>query len=58
VPEWILQLLGIAGTLAVGYATIRSDLAKLHERTTHTAHTADRAHERIDALIQQKGNLR
>jgi len=54
-PEWIMQSIGYLGALAVGYAAIRADLAKLHERTLHTAHTADRAHERIDSLIQHKG---
>lgn len=47
-PDWVLQLLGMAGTGATIYAAIRADIATLHERSSNALDTARRAHERID----------
>jgi hypothetical protein len=52
-PEWVFQSLGYFGALAVGYAAIRADLARLHEKAGNAATSASRAHERIDGLLER-----
>ena len=47
----LLQFLGPVGAAVGVYAAIRSDLARLHERTQQTKERADHAHERIDGLL-------
>lgn len=49
----LLQLLGTVGPGVGLYVAIRTDLARLHERTAATAKTADHAHERIDAIMMK-----
>jgi hypothetical protein len=49
-PDWVMQLMGMAGTGATIYAAIRADIATLHERSTNALDTAKRAHERIDSF--------
>lgn len=49
-PEFILQVLIIAGSCFTVYTAIRADLATLHERTKTTKERADEAHKRIDRL--------
>lgn len=58
-PEWVLQLLGMAGACAATYAGIKSDLARAiakaegAERCAVEAKAAAvRAHERMDYLIR------
>lgn len=53
-PEWMLQLLGIAGAAGAAYAAIRSDLAALHVKAQMAIDSAGQAHRRIDHLIGQK----
>lgn len=62
-PEWILQLLALAGGCAAVYGAIRADLARLHERTAQALESVKRAHERIDAchgapMTRQGGRAR
>lgn len=53
-PEWMLQILGIAGTGAAAYAAIRSDLAALHVKAQMAVESAGEAHRRIDHMIGHK----
>lgn len=53
-PEWVLQLVGIAGTGAAAYAAIRSDLAALHVKAQMAVESAGEAHRRIDHMIGKK----
>jgi outer membrane murein-binding lipoprotein Lpp len=52
-PDWLLQSVGYVGALAVGYAAIRADLARLHEKAENAGKSAARAHERIDVLLER-----
>lgn len=54
-PDWILQLLGFAIAGGAGYAAIRADLARLHERTNTAIASATRAHERLDEIFDRRG---
>lgn len=47
-------ILNVLVPAAVVYAAIRSDLARLHERATHAKESADRAHRRIDDIVERK----
>lgn len=49
-PEFILSCLVAIGSGVGTYAAIRADLARLTERATQALASADKAHERIDAL--------
>lgn len=49
-PEWVFQVLTAGAGAAGMYAAIRSDLARLHERSTQALASADKAHSRIDQL--------
>ncbi len=50
-PEWVFQLVGMAGTAAGIYAAIKADLAALHVKADMAAKSADQAHQRIDSLL-------
>ncbi len=52
-PEfWIQALLALGGSVAV-YAGIKSDLARLHEKAHSVERSTNRAHERIDSLMEK-----
>ena len=51
-PEFVLQLVLALGMSGGVYAAIRADLARLHERATQAHDTANKAHERIDHMMQ------
>lgn len=53
VPDWILQLIGMAGAGVAVYAGIRSDLAAMAAHLKDTAETANHAHRRIDDLLMR-----
>jgi hypothetical protein len=60
-PDWVIQLAGMAGSAAAVYAGIRADIRGLHERVeralaaSEKAHSRiDGAHERIDGILQQQ----
>lgn len=53
-PEWIFQIIGMAGTAAGIYAAIKADLAALHVKADMAAKSADQAHQRIDSLLNQR----
>ena len=51
----VLIQIALAMASGVGaYAAIRSDLARLHERTAQALQGMERAHERIDAVLERK----
>lgn len=52
-PEWIFQVIGMAGTAAAVYAGIKADLATLHNKADSAIFQAQKAHERIDHLLQR-----
>lgn len=52
-PEWVVPALGYIGALAVGYAAIRADLARLHEKAERAMFEAERAHDRIDLYFNR-----
>ncbi len=47
-PEFMLQILVAIGSGVSVYSAIRSDLARLHERSTSTHEAINKAHARID----------
>lgn len=55
-PDWVLQLLAIGAGIgfAGAYATIRADLAQLHEKAEQASKSADKAHDRIDSIIDRR----
>lgn len=53
-PEWLGQLLTACAGAASVYAAIRADLARLHEKAEGAAKSADKAHDRIDHLINHR----
>lgn len=50
-----LGLLAMSGAWIGAYVAIRSDLARLHERTAAGVDSAHKAHARIDDLIKGHG---
>jgi hypothetical protein len=50
-PDWLFQIIGMAGTAAGIYAAIKADLAALHVKADMAAKSADQAHQRIDSLL-------
>lgn len=54
-PDWIFQAMGYIGGLAVLYAGIRADLARLHEKAENAARDAERANGRIDHFFDHQG---
>lgn len=51
IPDWLFQVMGMAGTAAAVYAGIKSDLATLHNKVENATLQASRAHERIDRFF-------
>lgn len=54
--ETILQLVAVVGVGVGAYAAIRADLAALHVKADQAAKSADKAHERIDAIVDRRGD--
>lgn len=57
-PEFLLQLLAIAGVGVGVYAGIRADIARLHERVEGAISSARAAHERLDVHLDRRSNER
>ncbi len=55
-PDWLSQLVTVAGVGVSVYAGIRADLAALHVKADNATRAADKAHERIDALHQLRAH--
>lgn len=55
-PDWVLQLIGMAGAGVAVYAAIRADLAALHVKADAATKSADHAHQRLDNLLMKGGN--
>lgn len=53
-PEWLFQLLTAGAGAASVYAAIRADLARLHEKAENAARVADKAHGRIDEILNNR----
>lgn len=51
--EFILQLVMAMGAPVAVYVGIKADLATTHERAIAAKATADKAHSRIDAILQK-----
>lgn len=49
----IQAALPVLGAGVAVYAAIKSDLAAMHERATIALASADKAHDRIDNLLQE-----
>lgn len=49
-PEWFYQVAAIAAGAITGYAAIKADMARLHERASIALARADSAHASIDNL--------
>lgn len=50
--EILLQIAGIFGGCATVYAAIRSDLARAIATAEQASASADKAHSRIDGILQ------
>lgn len=55
-PDWIVQLMGMAGAGVAVYAGIRADLAYLRAKIEGAHESASLAHQRLDELFM-KGKL-
>jgi hypothetical protein len=53
-PEWLFQLLTAGAGAASVYAAIRADLARLHEKAEQASKAADKAHGRIDEILNHR----
>lgn len=53
-PDFILQLLAIAGVGVGVYAGIRADMAALHVRCEQAVKSAERAHVRLDEHFNER----
>ena len=51
-PDWALQVLAILAGAASVYTAIRVDLATTKATAERAEKTADKAHERIDGLME------
>ena len=54
ITQIVLGLLAMLGACIGAYVAIRTDLARLHERSIITTSMVDLAHRRIDGLINQR----
>lgn len=54
-PDWLFPALALLATCAGGYAAVRQDLGRVHERATQALESASAAHRRIDSLTTLKG---
>lgn len=53
-PELLIVIVGQVATAAGVYAAIRADLARAIERATHAQAAADKAHQRIDNMMERQ----
>lgn len=53
--DFLLQVGVAAASCLAVYVGIRADLARLNERANRAIETADRAHKRIDSMLQREG---
>lgn len=53
-PELLLAVVVQLATAAGVYAAIRADLARAIERATHAQATAEKAHQRIDNMMERQ----
>lgn len=51
-PEFLLSIFCAIAAGFGSYAAIRADLARLHEVATQARSTADKAHGRIDKILE------
>lgn len=54
-PQMMFEILAILGSCATVYAAIRADLAKAIAKAEEAAAAANKAHDRIDSMLQRKG---
>jgi hypothetical protein len=52
-PEWLFQLLTAGAGAASVYAAIRADLAALHVKADQANKAAEKAHARIDGILNR-----
>ena len=52
-PQFFVQVLMGLGAGVGAYAAVRYDLGKLHEKAHNAQKTAEKAHDRIDDMMQQ-----
>lgn len=50
-PEWFMQMLSVLGAPLAVYGGIRYDLGQLRAKVEGAARAAEKAHERMDALM-------
>lgn len=50
-PDWFVQLLSVLGAPLAVYGGIRYDLGQLRARVEGAARAAEKANERMDALM-------
>lgn len=53
-PDWVLQVLGMAGVGVGVYAGIKADLAALHEKVKNADRAAQEAHRRLDDIYDRR----
>lgn len=53
-PDWLFQLLTAGAGAASVYAAIRADLARLHEKAEQATRAAEKAHTRIDTILNRQ----
>lgn len=51
-PQFFVQVLMCLAAGVGAYAGVRYDLGKLHEKADNASLTAQRAHDRIDDMLQ------
>lgn len=51
-PQFFVQVLMCLAAGVGAYAGVRYDLGKLHEKADNASLTAQRAHDRIDEMLQ------
>lgn len=58
-PQWVITALitalGYVGTLGVGYAAIRADLAEIRVKAEFAVSRADSANARLDGFLMERG---
>lgn len=54
-PKMILEILAMFASCATVYAAIRADLAKAIAKAEEASAAANKAHDRIDTMLQRQG---
>lgn len=54
-PKLLLEILAMFASCATVYAAIRADLAKAIAKAEAATAAANKAHDRIDSILQRKG---